>query len=1330
MSAFGRIGRAIVRPEVALAFLTLAGAGSAYLGIMSRVPTTVDIGPVKTTVGDLRSLHAEVFVRGAEVRGNVRLRDGDDVKTSPGGRARLRLDDGTIVIADGSAELTLRGTRLTLAHGRIFVQAGAASRTEVAIAGALASVVSTAAAFDADEGPRGAPKAYCARGELVLGVSGKSVHVASGETATLTKDAAKVAPETAFDDWTGGLAVPWSGERAAASAIAELWGGSGDADPGSPLVVRSEKVDVVVDGEVALTRMRTTYFNGSDHDVQADVRLALPEGAIVSRVARLEEGASSENIASFATGNRGASSSGGVSRIEWAGGGWLRGSLAGIRAGTTVDLLVDYVEWLPEKGGRATYRFPMASDSESPMVGALEARVEARSPAKWLSASSGAGVVNGAIELRKADVRPTGDLVVEMIPSVIRAGVARAYVERDEANEDPYVLVRTELPEMTESGTTLALVVDVSSSVGPALLETERAAVDAILESLGPKDKVVVVAADQSTRVVGPDKASAVTPELRAQIKKELAQIHAGGASNLGLGLERAADLVDAQGDRAGSGMVVYLGDGRPTVGETDARELRKRLARRAGGVPRLAALAVGQGADRWMLAELVAGAGPVYDVLDRPDAARASSALVADALTPTLRDVSIALGATVDRQYPRDARAVAAGSTFTASGRVRGTLPKQVVLRYRRGTELVEEVRSLELVPTPAFGDVARRWAQQRIEESVMHADGIEPAIALATKAKLLTPWTGWFWDGMTVSAPWESRLLGLSPGIDTAFAGRIEPAPPPPSLLLEPPKVFDGEASIEQAAEIAARHSIQESMAAMVACRDARASIKPGVSGDLRVDVAIAADGHATKVTVAARQAGDDDPFLDRCVRVVVNAVPFFGAGVAVSFTHFISLPPGQTARRTECSVASTLPLAVRRGIWRARKAKGNLDYSAAAHACELPTWGDRRALLGILVAGMNAQAGTALARRIEGDGETDAAAFVRQELLRQTNLGALGYEELRKLLIDDEPKIDRALDKAYRAAKTDDARLVVLRRFLRLAPHSPLGRRLHLSLLESTKNRTALLDAIEQIRNDVFADAGLLAECASTLRRLGMDEEGRRAFGELVERAPRDPWTLGYVGDRLRAEGLYEDALAAYVRLDAAMPNDPAVSLRLALAHAGAGRLDVATRLLDRVAQTGGRGDDGRLGELASVVSASLIAKARQGSPAAETDALLARRLAQTPLPDVASMILVRTPLTDDKVEVSVARQLKDKDDLPADLDASAMGLAAVRIERGGGVARIRLKRSASLAGSRPTRGLVTALVLAADRGQPKLVTREVDIPPDEKGTELRWNGEAFE
>ncbi|HQY61712.1 MAG TPA: VWA domain-containing protein, partial [Polyangiaceae bacterium] len=978
-----------LRFEVTLTALALAAAWSGDLGYSTRV-RTVDIGPVQTTVGDLRALHAEVLVRGAEVRGSARLRDGDEIKTGAGGRARVRLDDGTIVIVDGDATLTLKGARLTLARGRVFVQAGAAGRTEIAMRDSLTRVVSSAAAFDAgDAGDAKSPaKAYCARGELVLTAAGKSAHVQSGETVTVGVGEAKVAPETAFDDWTGGLAVPWSGEPATASALAELWGGAGGVDPGAPLVVRSAKVEVGIDGEVAHTQMRMTYFNGSERQVVADVRMALPEGAIVSKVARVDEGNATEQTATLAVGNPNGADNG---RLEWAGGGWLRGTLTGVPAGRSVELAVDYVEWLPQRDGHATYRFPMASDTEAPMVGGLDLRVVSHSPARWLSASTGAAVVGGAIEQHSADLRPTGDLVVELSPDVVKAGIARAYVAPGARGEDPYLLVRTEAPAAAEAGVTLALVVDASASVGPSLLEIERAAVDALLEALGPKDAVVLLVADHGTRLVGPEKPEAVTPELRARLRKGLADVRAGGASNLGLALERAADLLDGEGDRAGSGMVVYLGDGRPTVGESSARDLRKRLARRASGAPRLGALAVGQGADRWLLAEVVAGGGPVYDVLDRPDAARASAALVADALAPTLRDVSVDLGATVDRVYPREPQGVAAGSTLTVAGRLRGEPPKQLALRYRRGTKLVEELRPVELMRVPAAADVARRWAEQRIQESVTHADGLEPGIALASRSGLLTPWTGWYFGGSAGSASWDQRVLGLSPRVDAAFASKVEPAPPPSSLLLEPPALeLDrdapaDEASIEQAVELAARRSIRDSMGAMVACRDARASIKPGVSGNLRVEVAVDAEGRAKRVVVRASATADDDPVLNRCVRVVVSAVPFFASGVAVSVTLDLSLPPGQRAKRTQCSVASTLPLAVKRGIWRARKSRGTLDYSEAARACELPTWSDRRTLLGILVAGMAPVTGTALAARFSAEGATDAAAFVRHQLLR---------------------------------------------------------------------------------------------------------------------------------------------------------------------------------------------------------------------------------------------------------------------------------------------------------------------------------------------------------
>jgi hypothetical protein len=252
--------------------------------------------------------------------------------------------------------------------------------------------------------------------------------------------------------------------------------------------------------------------------------------------------------------------------------------------------------------------------------------------------------------------------------------------------------------------------------------------------------------------------------------------------------------------------------------------------------------------------------------------------------------------------------------------------------------------------------------------------------------------------------------------------------------------------------------------------------------------------------------------------------------------------------------------------------------------------------------------------------------------------------------------------------------------------------------------------------------------LAQGASALRRIGLDAEGRRAFGELIERAPQDPWTLAYVGDRLRAEGMFDEAGAAYDSLARALPNDAGVALRLALSHAGAGRLDVATRLLDRVAQTGGRGDDGRLGELASITQAVLLAGARGGADA-EVEAELERRLLRTALPDVQSVVMIQSPPADDPIEVSVVRKNGEKVAQSADLDARELGVSAIRIERGDGTAHISLKRPVDLGPSRPAKAKLAALILDRESNQPRLVTTEVDVLADGKSVELEFDGKAF-
>jgi tetratricopeptide (TPR) repeat protein len=1284
--------------------------------------------PLVFTVGDIQAVHADVTVGEHPVPGEQRVSDGDRVATGPDGRARLRLDDGTIVAVDAATRFTLRGGKLELESGRVFVQGGIAARTEVSLRGASTTVASSAAAFDS----RGQKATvYCAQGELMLNTSGSQLRVGSGETASLDGKSSSVAPEKAFEDWTGGLAVPWTSPLGELSAIPNARAVNDRSDPGTDLVIRAQKVRVDIDGELAVTKTRTTYFNGGSSSQHAKFQVSLPGGAIVSGVTRSIGGnTSSANLQT-------ARESGGLGAgLEFAGGGWLSGDLGGVPAGQTLDFELEYAEWLPTRAGRAAYRFPMAANEKTATIGELSVEVDAtRSKTRILTTSAGSTLKDGAIHYRRADDRPTGDLVVELSPNVVRSNAARAYVvNAPRATDDPFVMIRTEVPDLREAGVTLAVVVDSSMSVGSAALETERAVVDAILESLGPRDSLVVLAADQTLRPMGPAVPTAVSAALREQVRAALGSLRAGGASNLGAALQQASDVLDSprRGERAGTGMVVYIGDGRPSVGEPDAEHIRSLIGRRVGGLPRLGAVAVGANADRWMLAKLVAGVGAVYEVADRADAARAGAKLLADALQPTLRDVELDLGATVDRIYPREGRAVLAGSTVTVLGRLRGKLPTHVGFRFRNGNQLVEESRPIYRTLAPAGQDIIKRWVTARIEDVSLRGEGVEPAIVLATEHQLLTPWTSWFFPGETGSESLAHRLLDLSPLYDTPFAAQAEGVTVTGSTLLEPPRTFGGGVSLREAAQAAVRRVLTSAAGAVRACRDARAATRPEIGREFRLDLSINGDGHATNVRVELVGDHAFDRVLERCVEGVVKSLPFFATGALVNVTHQFTVPESRSLQRTQCSTAAKISLPLRKSIWRARRASKGEPFSdtfvSAARACELSTWADRRALLLIyLEANADLESWLQTASTLAVAGEPDAAAFLRRETLRRVTT----FQELQKvsdLLTQDEPQIDDELDKAYKQAKNVADRLLVVRRFLRLAPHNGLARRRLLSLLEALGQNEALVLEIENLRAEPFADAGLLAQGASALRRVGLDAEGRRAFGELIERAPQDPWTLAYVGDRLRAEGMFDEAGAAYDSLARALPNDASVTLRLALSHAGAGRLDVATRLLDRVAQTGGRGDDGRLGELASITQAVLLAGAR-GTADAEVEAELERRLLRTALPDVQSVVMIQSPPADDPIEVSVVRQNGEKIAQSADLDARELGVAAIRIERGDGTARISLKRALELGPSRPAKAKLAALILDRESNTPRLVTKEVDVSADGKPVELEFDGEAF-
>jgi tetratricopeptide (TPR) repeat protein len=814
-------------------------------------------------------------------------------------------------------------------------------------------------------------------------------------------------------------------------------------------------------------------------------------------------------------------------------------------------------------------------------------------------------------------------------------------------------------------------------------------------------------------------------------MREELAALRSGGASDLGAALEDAADALPPDAPDAA---VVYVGDGLPTQGDPDAEAVRARLARRAAGVPRLAAVALGPLADRATLSALVHGSGPVVDVADRDDAARAAIALLGGLLEPAVSAVELDLGATVDRIYPRGAQTVAAHGSVMVVGRLRGKPPTTATLSFRRAGRIVSESRMVERLTTAKVGDVRRRWAKARVDDIVLRGESKETAADIAERARLLTPWTGWFVAGgaTTVqSAPVAERSVDSTDTVLSVLYG-LGPAAKRRGALLEPeqPRVVnDGEEDFATLVRASAGRTLDGAMAGVRRCRAARAALRPDTTGKLRVGLTIDGRGRPSRIVVRATEPVDDDPALDRCVQALIGSLSFFDSGTTSTVTveHELLLPPPRDPRARRCSDTSVLPLPLRIGVWRERfrRAGPAEAYLRAKRGCELASFTDQRALLELILAQVpDGAMRLAIGRSLDDASETDAAAYLRKAAVER----AQSPEELRAVraaLVGDEPLPGPTFKKQYLAAHDDEARLAVVRRFLGLSPHDPTFRRLLFSLLESLGKKDALAQEIEVARRDLFTDAALLADGASALLRIGRPDEARRAFGELIERAPCDPFAYAYTGDRLRDEGLFDEATSAYEMLGRLLPGDPSAALRLSLAHAGAGRLDVATRVLGRVATTGGRSGDGGLSELASVAASVLLADARAHATGSDLLALEQRAL-EVPLPDVAGVVLVRSPTLDVPVEPRIVR---GQIDIVPDLSAPSLGLFAMRLERGEGEVRIHLRRPAALEPGRDTRVRVDVLALGEDSRVERLVEKEVVLPADGKDHELRWDGRVL-
>lgn len=731
------------------------------------------------------------------------VRDGDDVpsgstlRTNGQSRAVIELEDGTRVSLDRDSELALDGSfprRARLSHGALVAEVPelGQSRARIDVPRGFVESASGRLSITADSGR---VAVEVARGTArLVDERERGVGIHAGEEGRLEADGPPTVAGTAFF----GSTFRWTEKAFASKAESDIVG-LGELRAKKPgeeqerkgavsLASHSSRVRIV--GGFARTEIEEEFANDTDEVLEGIFRFPLPPDARIERLAletdgKWTDGAFVDRDRAAAIW-RGAIVNAGAKKpvqeeIVWVPGPWRDPALLEWQRGGRFELriypiprrgvrkvILAYTEVVPPAGAMRRYVYPLPVDpSGSTRVGRFEADVEVRGhDAKAGVRARGYDLQSepmpdGAVHLHMVaqGFSPSGDLSIEYAASAGDSPVtAWAYQPSGDevasggsaavGSNAPYaaMAIRPRLPRAAEAMPRhFAIVVDSSRSMFGERYRRASVVATRLVRELDPNDSVRVLACDSTCRDIA-DVRGAGERAAHA-VESFLQSVTPEGGSDVTAAIRRAAEAV---GTRDGTGRVVYIGDGIPTIGAVSPAFVRKEIE---AAVPRelgtVTAVAVGADADSSTLQTLAeAGGGVLVPYAPGESVSDAVFQVMGATYGDTLSDVRIDVPDGFVDVAPRRIGALTSGSEVIIAGRLdRPLVEGAVTVHGRIGSRPFEERYPIKIEATTAKGNafVPRLWAAAKIAdlEQETGAESRVQAVALSGKFHVASRYT-----------------------------------------------------------------------------------------------------------------------------------------------------------------------------------------------------------------------------------------------------------------------------------------------------------------------------------------------------------------------------------------------------------------------------------------------------------------------------------------------------------------------------------------------------------------------------------------------------------
>ena len=396
--------------------------------------------------------------------------------------------------------------------------------------------------------------------------------------------------------------------------------------------------------------------------------------------------------------------------------GLVRAQVFPIAPGETRKVVLRYTQLLDRAGDALHFRYALGERGPSgPGIVRVRAADGARfgapySPTHPLTATRSGGELTVSL-----DAAGGGD--VELFLPLRQHLVGTTVVTHAPAGEPGYFMLMLSPPAAAESAAVprdVTLIVDVSGSMSGTKLDQAKSGLIQALGTLSGADRFRLIAFSSAVRSFR-EGFTAATPGNLRDAREFVNGLVADGGTNIEGALDAA---LDTSAEESRLGLIVFMTDGLPSIGERSPERLAERAGRRRGAA-RVFTVGVGHDVNTYLLDRLAAeGHGSASYVAPEANVETAMSALLGKMRFPALMNLRVASAPVrLEQQSPGALPDLFYGEELVVLGRYDGAGSGPLVIegeRNGRRERFSADVRFPRSEPGNDF--VARLWASRRV--------------------------------------------------------------------------------------------------------------------------------------------------------------------------------------------------------------------------------------------------------------------------------------------------------------------------------------------------------------------------------------------------------------------------------------------------------------------------------------------------------------------------------------------------------------------------------------------------------------------------------------